>query len=171
MPDSLQPHGLQPTRLLHPWNFLGKSTGVGCHFLLRGIFETQGSNPGLLHCRCILYQPSHKRSPRILEWVGYPFSRGSSRPRDWTRVSCIAGRFFTSWAIRGALSSTQFRSKSQNTDKCLPAWTSVLVGEANNDKENFLTFWVKTKVDYEAVCYYLVERLGKEYRSKNKKLL
>ena len=32
--DSLQPHGLQPTRLLHPWDFLGKSTGVGCHFLL-----------------------------------------------------------------------------------------------------------------------------------------
>ena len=108
---------------------------------------------------------------RILEWIAIPFSGVSSQPRDWTRVSCIAGRFFTSWAIRGALSSTQFRSKSQNTDKCLPAWTSVLVGEANNDKENFLTFWVKTKVDYEAVCYYLVERLGKEYRSKNKKLL
>ena len=108
---------------------------------------------------------------RKLEVIAISFSKASSRPRDWTRVSCIAGRFFTSWAIRGALSSTQFRSKSQNTDKCLPAWTSVLVGEANNDKENFLTFWVKTKVDYEAVCYYLVECLGKEYRSKNKKLL
>ena len=35
------------TRLLHPWDFLGKSTGVGCHFLLQGIFPTQGSNPGL----------------------------------------------------------------------------------------------------------------------------
>ena len=37
---------------------------------------------------------------RILEWVAYPFSRGSSWPRNWTRVSCTAGRFFTSWATR-----------------------------------------------------------------------
>ena len=46
--------------------------------LLQGIFPTQGLNPGLLHCRWILYQLSHKGSPRILEWVAYPFSRGSS---------------------------------------------------------------------------------------------
>ena len=39
---------------------------------------------------------------RILEWVVFLFSRGSSQPRDWTQVSCIAGRFFTSWAIREA---------------------------------------------------------------------
>ena len=38
---------------------------------------------------------------RILEWVGFPFSRGSSQPKDWTQVSCITGRFFTSWATRG----------------------------------------------------------------------
>ena len=37
---------------------------------------------------------------RILEWGAFPFSRGSSQPRDWTQVSCIAGRFFTSWASR-----------------------------------------------------------------------
>ena len=48
---TLRPHGLEPTRLPHPWNFLGKSTGVGCRFLLQGIFPTQGSNPGLPHCR------------------------------------------------------------------------------------------------------------------------
>ena len=66
--------------------------------LLQRIFPTQGSNPGLPHCRRILYQLSHKGSPRILEWVAYPFSSGSSRPRNWTRVSCIAGRFFTNWA-------------------------------------------------------------------------
>ena len=46
----LQPHGLYPTRLLCPWDFPGKNTGVGCHFLLQGIFPTQGSNPSLLHC-------------------------------------------------------------------------------------------------------------------------
>ena len=61
----------------------------------RGIFPTQGSNPGLPHCRRILYQLSHKGSPRILEWIAYPFSSGSSRPRNQTRVSCIAGGFFT----------------------------------------------------------------------------
>ena len=47
--DSLRPHGLQPARLLCPWDFPEKNTGVGCHFLLQGIFLTQGSNPGLLH--------------------------------------------------------------------------------------------------------------------------
>ena len=66
---------------------------------------TQGSNPGLPHCRQILYQLSQKGSPRILEWVAYPFSSRSSWPRNQTRVSCIAGRFFTNWAIREALKS------------------------------------------------------------------
>ena len=44
MSDSLRPHGLWPTGLLCPWNFSGKNNGVGCHFLLQGIFPTQGSN-------------------------------------------------------------------------------------------------------------------------------
>ena len=51
----LRLHGLQPTRLLSPWGFPGKNTGVDCHFLLQGIFPTQELNPGLLHCRQILY--------------------------------------------------------------------------------------------------------------------
>ena len=46
--------------LLCPWDFLGKSTGVGCHFLLQRIFPTQESNPGLLHCRQTLYHLSHQ---------------------------------------------------------------------------------------------------------------
>ena len=57
--DSLQYHGLYPPRLLCPWNFPGNNPGVGCHFLLQGIFLSQGSNPGLLHCRQILYHLSH----------------------------------------------------------------------------------------------------------------
>ena len=85
------------------WNSLGQNTGVGGLSLLQGIFPTQVSNPGLLHCRRILYQLSHKGSPRILEWVACPFSSRSSRPRNWTRVSCIAGGFFTNGAIREAL--------------------------------------------------------------------
>ena len=52
---------MDSTRLLHPWNFPDKSTGVGCHFLLQGIFPTQGSNLGLLHCRQMLYHLSHQR--------------------------------------------------------------------------------------------------------------
>ena len=57
---TLRPHGLQPTRLLSPWNFPGKSTGVVCHFLLQGILPTQGLNPGLPHCRQTLYRLSHQ---------------------------------------------------------------------------------------------------------------
>ena len=58
--DSFQPHGLQPTRVLCPWNSPGKNPGVDCYSLLQRIFPTQGSNPGLLHCRWILYQLIHK---------------------------------------------------------------------------------------------------------------
>ena len=68
----------------------------------RGLFPTQGSNPGLPHCRWILYQLSHQESPRVLEWVAYLFSSGSSWPRNQTGVSCIAGGFFTNWTIREA---------------------------------------------------------------------
>ena len=51
----MQPHGLQPARLLWPWDFLGKNSGVGCHFLLQGICPTRGSNPHLLHWKSVLY--------------------------------------------------------------------------------------------------------------------
>ena len=61
--SSLRPHGLQPTRLLHPWDFPGKHTGVDCHFLLQEVFPTQGSNLGLWHCRQILYHLSHPGKP------------------------------------------------------------------------------------------------------------
>ena len=65
MPNSLRPHGLQPTRLLCPWDFPGKYTGVGCHFLLQGIFPTQGLILSLLHCWQILYPVSYKGRPQI----------------------------------------------------------------------------------------------------------
>ena len=97
MSDCLWSHGLYS-----PWTSSGWNTGVGSCSLLQGIFPTQASNPGLLHCRWILYQLSHKESPGILEWVAYFFSSISSQPRNWTGVFCIAGRFFTSWASREA---------------------------------------------------------------------
>ena len=72
MSDSLPPHGLEPARLLCLWNFPGKNTGVGSHSLLQWIFPNQRSNPGLLHCRQILYHLSHQGSPYIM--VGYNHS-------------------------------------------------------------------------------------------------
>ena len=67
-------------------DFPGKNVGAGCHAVLQGIFPTQGSNPSLPHCRQILYKLSHQGSPRKLEWVAYPFSRGSFQPRNQTRI-------------------------------------------------------------------------------------
>ena len=91
-----------------PWNSPGKNTGVGSLFLLQGMFSIQGSKPGLSHCRQILYQLSHRGNPRTLEWVAYLFSRGSSWPRNQTRVVHIAGGFFTNWAIREGFPTLKF---------------------------------------------------------------
>ena len=104
----------------------GQNTEVGNLSLLQEIFPTQGSNPGLLHCRQILYQMSYKGTPKILEWVAYPFSTGSSRLRNWTGVSCIAGRFFTNWAMREALHSPSVLVlvcgfSQELSDDCVPA--------------------------------------------------
>ena len=57
-----------------------KNTGVDCHALLQGTFPTWGRNPGLLHCRWILYHLSHQGNPRILEWVAYPSPGDLTKP-------------------------------------------------------------------------------------------
>ena len=90
-PDSLLPHGLYS-----PWSSPGQNTGRGSYSLLQRISPTQELSLSLLHYRQILYHLSHQESPRILEWVAYSFSSGSSQPRDQTRVSCTAGGFFSS---------------------------------------------------------------------------
>ena len=83
MSDFLRSHGLKPARLFCARNSL-RNAGVGCHSLLQGIFPSQGLNPGLKHCRQILYHLSHQGSPR--------------NPRLWqcllTAVvdSCVASR-------------------------------------------------------------------------------
>ena len=71
VPTLLQPHRLQPTRLFCPWNFPGKDTGVSCHFILQGIFPTQGSNPHLLHGQANSLQPSHQGSPSEILAIFY----------------------------------------------------------------------------------------------------
>ena len=125
--DSLRPHGLYSPR-----NSPGQNTGVGSLSLLQGIFPTQGSNPGLLHCRWILYQLSHKASLRILERVAYPFPSGSSWPRNRMGVCCIAGIFPTNWAIREA-------QKEEEDDSSFPLFLHALgtpPGEQLKSPEN-----------------------------------
>ena len=71
--------------LLCPWDAPGKSTGVGFSFLLQRIFLTQGSNPGLLHCRQMLYRLSHQGSQRGGKVNGDPNSQSRHRAPSWNR--------------------------------------------------------------------------------------
>jgi len=75
--DSLRHQSSPPDSSVHG-DSPGQNTGVGCHALFQGLFPTQKLNPGLLLCRLILYHLSHQGSPRILEWIANPYSRGSS---------------------------------------------------------------------------------------------
>ena len=79
----------QPARFLCPWDFTGKNTG-----------KWQSLSPVWLFVTPMDYKIHRILQTRILEWVAFPFSRGSSQLRDWTLDSCIAGRLFTSWATR-----------------------------------------------------------------------
>ena len=98
---------------IHNWNL--KQTWILQTRTLesRGSSQPKGSNTCLLHCRWILYQLSHQGSPRILEWVAYPFSSGFSLPKNWTRVSCIAGGFFTNWATREPMQKMYIEWKTE----------------------------------------------------------
>ena len=70
-PTLSRAHGWQPTRLLCPWDSLGKNTGGGCHFLLQGIFLPQGLSLGLLHCRQVLYHLSYQGGLRGHTYISY----------------------------------------------------------------------------------------------------
>ena len=124
---------LQGHRLYSPWNSPGQKNAVGTHSLLQQIFPTQGLNPGLPHWKQILYQLSHQGSPRILGWLAYPFSSGSSPPRNQMGVSRTAGGFLTSWAIREALNDLdKMRQASWKTH------TLKLSNRWGDVSENFL---------------------------------
>ena len=88
--DSLRPCGLHPARLLCPWDSPGKNTGVGCHFLLQGIFPTQGSNPGLLLCRQMLYPLSHQGS------LNYHYIYENGTRIDFTKILRKVSRAYLS---------------------------------------------------------------------------
>ena len=79
LPLAVESWKLLSWRLLCPWDFPGKSTGVGCHFLLQGIFLTQGSNPGLLHCRQMLYPLSHQGNPSQAQLSNFEWIRMKSK--------------------------------------------------------------------------------------------
>ena len=80
--DSLHPHGLYS-----PWNSPYQNTGVGSCSFLQGIFPTQGSNPGLLHCRRMLYQLSHKGIPAIV--IGQKAAHDKLLPKYKSSARCI----------------------------------------------------------------------------------
>ena len=83
------PPGLQPARSF-AWNFTGKNTRVGCHFLLQGIFLTQGSNPCLLYCRWNLYHcTTWEAHSRVGRWP-------AGGQAIWIEIFSMA---FTSWVI------------------------------------------------------------------------
>ena len=101
--DSLWPYTLLPARVLCSWDSPGKNTGMGCHFLLQGIFLTQGSNPHLLcllHCRQMLYRLSYQAKQMIetryhLELKESINWDGASLIAQWSRIhlQCKRCRF------------------------------------------------------------------------------
>ena len=93
---------LWPCGLYSPRNSPGQNIGGSNLSLLQGILPTQGGPRTQVSCIAGGFFTSWatKGSPRILEWVAYPFSSGSSQPRNQTGVSCIVGRFFNNWAIK-----------------------------------------------------------------------
>ena len=78
-------HGLQPARLLCPWDSPGKNTGVGCYFLLQGIFQTQGPNLHLLHWQVDSLPLSHQQSPTFMAY--HIYSSIASTPASWVTCS------------------------------------------------------------------------------------
>ena len=115
----LGPHGLQPSRLL-PWNFPGKNTGAGCHFLLQGIFLTQGSNPHrlcLLHWQQILYHFATWKPLALWWWC----SLAQSCPTLCNPTSFQASLSFTiSWSLLKLMSIESVMPSNHLTLCCPP---------------------------------------------------
>ena len=149
MSDSLRPHGLYS-----PWNSPGQNTGVGSLPLLQEIFPTQGLNPGLPHCRRILYQLSHKGSPRILEWVAYPFCIRSSKPRNQTGVFCTEGRVFTNWATREA-QKLQSDRQMQEPDRTSPTALVINILSSLPPLYALHSPWIRLPRDLATSCSFI----------------
>ena len=85
-----------------PGSSVHQNTGVGSPFPSPGDLPNPGSEPRSPALQVDFLPSEPPGNTRILEWVAYTFSGGSSQPRNWSGVSCIVGRFFTSWATREA---------------------------------------------------------------------
>ena len=113
MSDSLRPHGLYS-----PWNSLGQNTRVGSYFLFQRIFPTQGWNPGLPHCRRILYHLSYQGSPSY-ELCIRPFS--GCLPWWFSRLRiCLQCRRHGRWRYDPWVGKIPWRRKWQPTPVFLP---------------------------------------------------
>ena len=111
---TLWPHGLWPARLLSPWAFPGKDTGVGCHFLLQGIFLTQGSNPRLLHWWVILYHWATREALRRDDTGLYWELSGSVRSYGKPWMNFLANTVFSKelcWTPHANISVNEQRIK------------------------------------------------------------
>ena len=122
MSDSLGPHGPQPARLLCPWDSPGKNSGVGCHALLQGIFPTQGSNLGLLHCQADSLSAEPQGKPKNTGVGSLSLLQQIFLTQESNWVSWTAGGFFTYWAIREASKRQVFFFFFLN-QKCLDTCT------------------------------------------------
>ena len=141
MSDSMWPHRWQPTRLRHSWDSPGKNTGVGCHFLIQ-CMKVKSESEVAQSC-LTLSDPMDCSLPgssnhgifqaRVPEWVAIPFSRGSSWPRDRTLVSCIAGRGFTLWATREALTGGVRACMNEGNGPLLQPAVAVSASNARPD--------------------------------------
>ena len=109
-PRDLPDPGIQPASLASPAWLVDSFTSEPLASLIEywsglpcpppGDFPNPGTEPRSPTLQVDSLPSEPQGSPRILEWLAYPFSRGPSQPTNWTRVSCVASRFFTSWATR-----------------------------------------------------------------------
>ena len=118
------------------WNFPGKSTGVGCHFLLQGIFPNPGIKPRspVLQADSLPAEPQGK--PRNIGVGSLSLSGESSWPRNQTGVSSIAGGFFTNWAMREADHLTVRGNK----------WVEHV---------NFICYWPLWDLQIKSPCFWI----------------
>ena len=130
---SVKSGSLQPHTLYIPWNSPNLNTGVSSLSLFQGIFPIQGLNSDLLHCRWILYHWATREGQEYRS--GYPIPSPADLPNPGIElgVSCIAGGFFTNWAIREALRITRKDLKYPHAMSVLSRFSSVWL---------FVTLWI-----------------------------
>ena len=119
-----------PWAIHSPWNSPGQNTGVGSLSLLQGIFSVQGLNPGLLQCRKILYQLSHKGNRRILEWVAYPTMSCWELLTEWSQeCKHIATLIVVLMDFARVIATKRCKPASMASDinsKAVRTWTEAL---------------------------------------------